>query len=61
MAELYSAESVEEIVPDIMRRQLTRLQARVVSPGVDALPAKGGYAALLGHSVCFEAEYSVEF
>ena len=38
MADLYSAESVEEIVPAIMR-----LQALVVSPGIEALPAKGGW------------------
>ena len=43
MACLYSAETVEEIVPAIMRRQIERLQALVISPGVDALPAKGGW------------------
>ena len=43
MAELYSAESVEEVVPAIMQRQIMRLQALVVSPGIDALPSKGGW------------------
>ena len=43
MAELYSAESVEEVVPAIMQRQIMRLQALVVSPGIDALPPKGGW------------------
>ena len=43
MADLYSAETVEEIVPAIMHRQITRLQALLVSPGIDSLPAKGGW------------------
>ena len=43
MPELYSSETVEEIVPDIMRRQVKRLQALVTAPGIEALPAKGGW------------------
>ena len=43
MACLYSAETVEEIVPAIMQRQIERLQALLISPGVDALPDKGGW------------------
>ena len=50
MVGLYSAESVEEIVPAIMRRQILRLQALVVSPGIDALPAKGGWRHIPRHS-----------
>ena len=49
MACLYSAETVEEIVPAIMRRQIERLQALVISPGVDALPAKGGWRHIPRH------------
>ena len=49
MACLYSAETVEEIVPAIMRRQIERLQALVISPGVDALPAKGGWRHIQRH------------
>ena len=43
MPDLYSSEAVEEIVPAIMQRQIRRLQALLVSPGIDALPAKGGW------------------
>ena len=43
MPDLYSAEAVEDIVPAIMQRQIRRLQALLVSPGIDALPAKGGW------------------
>ena len=50
MVGLYSAESVEEIVPAIMRRQILRLQALVASPGIDALPAKGGWRHIPRHS-----------
>ena len=49
MACLYSAETVEEIVPAIMHRQIQRLQALVISPGVDALPAKGGWRHIPRH------------
>ena len=49
MACLYSAETVEEVVPAIMRRQIERLQALVISPGVDALPAKGGWRHIPRH------------
>jgi hypothetical protein len=54
MVGLYSAESVEEIVPDIMRRQILRLQALVVSPGIDALPAKGGWRHTPRHSAAHD-------
>ena len=50
MADLYSAETVEEIVPAIMHRQIARLQALVISPGVDALPAKGGWRHIPRHA-----------
>ena len=43
MADLYSAEAVEEIIPAIMQRQIRRLQALLICPGIDALPAKGGW------------------
>ena len=43
MPDLYSAEVVEDIVPAIMQRQIKRLQALLVSLGIDALPAKGGW------------------
>ena len=49
MPDLYSAETVEEIVPAIMHRQIARLQALVISPGVDALPAKGGWRHIPRH------------
>ena len=43
MPDLYSADAVEDIVPAIMQRQIRRLQALLVSPGIDALHAKGGW------------------
>ena len=43
MPDLYSSEAVEEVVPAIMQHQIRRLQALLVSPGIDALPAKGGW------------------
>ena len=43
MPELYSRETAEEIVPEIMERQVARLRALLVSPGIDHLPEKGGW------------------
>ena len=44
MPDLYPAEAVEDIVSAvIMQRQIRRLQALLVSPGIDALPTKGGW------------------
>ena len=43
MPELYSRETAEEIVPAIMERQVHRLRALVVSPGIAHLPQKGGW------------------
>ena len=52
MPELYSSETVEEIVPDIMRRQIMRLQALVIAPGIEALPAKGGWRFIPTLQMC---------
>ena len=50
MPELYSSETVEEIVPGIMRRQIQRLQSLVTAPGVESLPAKGGWRHIPRHN-----------
>ena len=47
MPELYSRETAEEIVPAIMERQVARLRALLVSPGIDHLPEKGGWRFIL--------------
>ena len=45
MPELYSAQTAEQIVPEIMERQVARLRA-LVDPAIrspSALPLKGGW------------------